>query len=569
MTMRRAVVPGIAVFALALTGCGAGNETPDSSGSSDSPATGSSDGGTTADLSGELNGGGATSQEKAENAWRTGFQTANPDVTVNYDPIGSGDGRANFINEAFSFAGTDSALDDDEGELSAAGERCGGGNVIQVPAYVSPIAVMFNLGEDILSLNLSGEVVSNIFNGTITKWNDDAIASLNDGVDLPTPPSRRSTARTTPGTTENFTKYLEAAGNGAWSFEPDGVWPDALSGEAADGTSGVVGVVSGGEGTIGYADASAVGDLGVASIQVGDEFNPPSCRGCRQGRRDLPARRGRRRDRHGRRPGSRHHRVGHLPGPAGVLPDRLRDLRRRRDGRPGEGLPRVRPLAGGPGRRERRGRFGSAGLRGRRQGHRHRRGHQRRVSTDTETYGGPFGGRRTRAVGDRIFSGISLAAGISILVSLGGVFLFLFIKGYGALSVDESVFRGSGATDFVGYVWPLVYGTALAAVLALVIATPFAIGIALFISHYAPKRLASPIAYVMDLLAAVPSVVFGLWGGRYLASYLQPAIRWLADHLSFLPFFSDEQVSAVRPHHAHRGHRPRGDDPADLGGDHA
>lgn len=152
-------------------------------------------------------------------------------------------------------------------------------------------------------------------------------------------------------------------------------------------------------------------------------------------------------------------------------------------------------------------------------------------------------GKAPRAVGDRIFSGIALAAGLSILVSLGGVFLFLFIKGYGALSVDEEVFQGSGATDFFGYVGPLVYGTALAAVLALVIATPFSVGIALFISHYAPRRLATPIAYVMDLLAAVPSVVFGLWGGRYLAEYLQPAIRWLADHASFLPFFSDEQVS--------------------------
>ena len=148
-----------------------------------------------------------------------------------------------------------------------------------------------------------------------------------------------------------------------------------------------------------------------------------------------------------------------------------------------------------------------------------------------------------RAVGDRIFAGISLAAGLSILIALGGVFFFLFIKGYGALSVDERVFQGSGATDFFGYVWPLIYGTALAAVLALVIATPFAIGIALFISHYAPRRVAGPIAYVMDLLAAVPSLVFGLWGGRYLAEYLQPAIRWLADHLAFLPFFSDEQVS--------------------------
>ena len=178
------------------------------------------------------------------------------------------------------------------------------------------------------------------------------------------------------------------------------------------------------------------------------------------------------------------------------------------------------------------------------------------MSTENnESYGGPSEGRRTavlepagrppRAVGDRVFAGISLTAGVSILVALGGVFFFLFVKGYGALSVDPEVFQGSGATSFFGYVLPLIYGTALAAVLALVIATPFAIGIALFISHYAPKRLAAPISYVMDLLAAVPSVVFGLWGGRYLASYLQPAIQWLAAHLGFLPFFSDEQVSTT------------------------
>lgn len=272
ISLRRAVVPGIAVLALALTGCGAGND------DSGDPSTGDSG---ASSLSGELNGGGATSQEKAQNAWRTGFQTANPDVTVNYDPIGSGDGRANFISAATSFAGTDSALDDDEGELTAAGERCGGGNVIQVPAYVSPIAVIFNL-EGVDSLNLSGEVIANIFNGTITTWNDDAIAALNDGVDLPDTTISPVHRQDDSGTTENFTKYLEAAGNGAWTFEPDGVWPDALSGEAADGTSGVVGVVGGGDGTIGYADASAVGDLGVAAVQVGDEFNTPSPEGAAQ-----------------------------------------------------------------------------------------------------------------------------------------------------------------------------------------------------------------------------------------------------------------------------------------------
>ncbi|MGA8845713.1 MAG: substrate-binding domain-containing protein, partial [Nocardioides sp.] len=127
---RRGIVPGIAALAIVLSACSAANDT---SGGDGSAAAGG-------DFSGTLNGGGASSQEKAQNAWRAGFQTANPDATVTYDPVGSGDGRRNFISGATDFAGTDSALDDDEGELAGAQDRCGG-DVIQVPAYVSPIAV--------------------------------------------------------------------------------------------------------------------------------------------------------------------------------------------------------------------------------------------------------------------------------------------------------------------------------------------------------------------------------------------------------------------------------------------
>lgn len=270
-SIRRAMLPGVTAAILVLSACSAGND------AASDPASGSS--GSSSSLSGDLAGGGATSQEKAEGAWRAGFQTANPDVTVNYDPIGSGDGRANFINKAFSFAGTDSALNDDEGELTAAGKRCGGSEVIQVPAYVSPIAVVFNL-DGIKSLNLSAETIANIFNGTITKWNDPAIAATNAGVDLPATAISPVHRQDDSGTTENFTAYLAAAGAGAWTFEPDGLWPDALKGEAADGTSGLTGAVGDGTGTIGYADASAVGDLGVVSVAVGQDFSAPSAAGA-------------------------------------------------------------------------------------------------------------------------------------------------------------------------------------------------------------------------------------------------------------------------------------------------
>jgi phosphate transport system permease protein len=138
--------------------------------------------------------------------------------------------------------------------------------------------------------------------------------------------------------------------------------------------------------------------------------------------------------------------------------------------------------------------------------------------------------------GDRIFRSLALSAGITIMVALGAVFFFLTLEGAPGLSVDKEFYQPYDS--FIGLVWPLVYGTTLAAVLALLIAVPFAIGIALFISHYAPRRLAGPIGYVMDLLAAVPSVVYGLWGGLALAQFLKPAMVWLEENVGFIPLFA-------------------------------
>lgn len=268
-SIRRAVVPGIAVLALALTGCGASNESSDGGGNG-----GSSSG----SLSGELAGGGSSAQDSAQQAWRAGFQGDNPDVTITYDPVGSGGGRESFNSGAYAFAGSDSYLTDDEGELSAAKKRCGGEDPVEVPVYVSPIAVIYNLpGVD--ELKLDAKTVAMIFDGKITKWNDPQIAALNDGVDLPSTaisPVHRSDDS---GTTQNFTDYLNKAGGGAWSYDADGVWP-IKGGEAAEGTSGVVAAVKGGEGTIGYADESQAQGLGIASLQVGSEFNAPSAEGA-------------------------------------------------------------------------------------------------------------------------------------------------------------------------------------------------------------------------------------------------------------------------------------------------
>ncbi|WP_026530009.1 phosphate ABC transporter permease subunit PstC [Haematomicrobium sanguinis] len=138
--------------------------------------------------------------------------------------------------------------------------------------------------------------------------------------------------------------------------------------------------------------------------------------------------------------------------------------------------------------------------------------------------------------GDKIFSGASLAAGVLILVVLFLVAAFLLWQALPALTQDPS--KASGGEGFWTYVFPLVIGTLIAAAIALIIATPIAIGVALFISHFAPRRFASGLGYVIDLLAAIPSVVYGAWGLAFLAPSLVPVYDWLADNAGWIPIFA-------------------------------
>ena len=262
-SIRRAFAPGLVALTLVgLTACSAANEETTTNTSA-----------TVKGLSGTLNGAGASSQEAAQAAWQAGFQMANENVTVNYDPVGSGGGVEQFIAGGVDFAGSDAYLDDEEGELSGATKRCGG-DPIEVPNYVSPIAVVYNL-EGVDNLQLSPETLAQIFTGKITKWNDPAIAKDNPDAKLPAErivPVHRADDS---GTTENFTDYLHQAAPKDWTSEPEGLWP-VKGGEAAQGTSGLIDAVDSGSGTIGYADASQAGDLGVAKIKVGDEYVAPS-----------------------------------------------------------------------------------------------------------------------------------------------------------------------------------------------------------------------------------------------------------------------------------------------------
>jgi phosphate transport system permease protein len=141
-----------------------------------------------------------------------------------------------------------------------------------------------------------------------------------------------------------------------------------------------------------------------------------------------------------------------------------------------------------------------------------------------------------RRLGDRVFSGMTLVSGLVILVALAGVAIFLTLEGAPAISAPPD--KLGGASNLLSYVAPLVFGTLLAAALALLIATPLSLGVALVISHYAPRRLAKVLGYAVDLLAAVPSVVYGLWGLAFLGVHLTPVYEWLERYLGWVPFFA-------------------------------
>ncbi len=147
-------------------------------------------------------------------------------------------------------------------------------------------------------------------------------------------------------------------------------------------------------------------------------------------------------------------------------------------------------------------------------------------------------------LGDVLFAGIARGAGIVILLALAGVAVFLTTEGFPAFTASGAAL--SGASNFLSYVWPLVFGTLLAATLALLIATPLAVGVAMVIAFYAPRRIAGTVGYLIDLLAAVPSVVYGLWGIGFLGPRLQPVYVWLEENLGFLPFFKGPASSTGR-----------------------
>ena len=260
-----AVLSGVAMLT-ALAACGDNTAAPTGDN------TGNSNTSSAEAISGEFKGAGASSQQAAVEAWVAGFQGTNPDAKIGYDPSGSGAGVSTFLTGATAWAGSDAALSADQIEQSKS--VCASGTAFDIPVYISPIAVVFNLkgvSDEGKHVNMDAETIAKIFDGKITTWNDPAIQDQNPDLELPATPITVVHRSDKSGTTQNFVSYFIDTVPDAWPYELSENWPNEV-GQGAKGTSGVISTVQQADGTIGYADFSQVGDLGTVAVKVGEEY---------------------------------------------------------------------------------------------------------------------------------------------------------------------------------------------------------------------------------------------------------------------------------------------------------
>ncbi|MFC8723091.1 phosphate ABC transporter permease subunit PstC [Kitasatospora sp. NPDC057198] len=153
--------------------------------------------------------------------------------------------------------------------------------------------------------------------------------------------------------------------------------------------------------------------------------------------------------------------------------------------------------------------------------------------------------------GDSVFFNLSRGSGVLLLVIMAAIAGFLAYRSALALGKNEGNFLTTfewtpDAAEPVFGVAVLTFGTLVSALIAMVVAVPVAVGIALFISHYAPRRIAQPFAYLVDLLAAVPSIVYGLWGVLFLVPHMDGLTSWMDQYLGWTYVF-DQSSTGVAP----------------------
>ncbi len=261
-TLRRAAPAALALsFALVLGACGS-----DASNGTAAPAGG--DGNC---VSGSIKASGSSAQANAMTEWINSYQTNCSGATIDYQPVGSGAGIQDFINNQVAFAGSDSALKPGE-ESDPANARCAAGPAINIPMVGGAIAIAYNL-EGVDTLTMTPEILAGIFGGTITTWNDPAIAEANPDVTLPSDPILAFHRSDESGTTDNFTKYLAANVPDVWTYEGGKAWT-APGGQGAKGSDGVAAAIKSTPNSIGYIELSFIQTQGLSAASVDNGGGP-------------------------------------------------------------------------------------------------------------------------------------------------------------------------------------------------------------------------------------------------------------------------------------------------------
>ncbi|MEV0152749.1 phosphate ABC transporter substrate-binding protein PstS [Micromonospora sp. NPDC050686] len=236
-------------------------------GSDNNESAGPSASGSAADCaSGTLNAQGSSAQKNAMAEWIKAYQQQCSGTTINYEPSGSGAGIQAFIAGTADFAGSDSALKEEEQPQADA--KCNGGKAIHLPMVIGPVAVAYNLG-GVDNLQLKPATLAKIFAGKVTKWDDAAIKADNPDAKLPSSVIQTVHRSDESGTTDNFTNFLSKTAEADWTFGKAKAWK-APGGTGAKGSDGVASAVKGAEGTIGYMEWSYAENSGLSKAKIGN-----------------------------------------------------------------------------------------------------------------------------------------------------------------------------------------------------------------------------------------------------------------------------------------------------------
>ncbi|MCM0675687.1 phosphate ABC transporter substrate-binding protein PstS [Micromonospora phytophila] len=244
---------------LALSACGSDNNeaaSPSASGSSAAVDC----------ATGTLNAQGSSAQKNAMAEWIKAYQQKCQGTTINYEPSGSGAGIQAFIAGTADFAGSDSALKEEEQPKADA--KCVTGKAINLPMVIGPVAVAYNL-TGVENLQLKPATLAKIFAGKVTKWDDAAIKADNPGATLPATTIQTVHRSDSSGTTDNFTDFLAKTSEADWTFGKAKEWK-APGGTGAKGSDGVASRVKGAQGTIGYMEWSFAENAGLGIAKIGN-----------------------------------------------------------------------------------------------------------------------------------------------------------------------------------------------------------------------------------------------------------------------------------------------------------